>query len=125
MDYVLSVKYSVSIVLMFIVADIYANYTDIDLPADHVKYYLNAFPTVAEGCRNDTACPYKVTLGTINNAIVKESSNPRRARINRRIFLLKKLRIVLIPKLAGVTSRIAKPKILSPFLNVQVTTGDG
>ncbi|XP_034178516.2 EGF-domain O-GlcNAc transferase isoform X2 [Osmia lignaria lignaria] len=64
MDYVFSVKYSVSIVLMFIVADIYANYTDIDLPADHVKYYLNAFPTVAEECRNDTACPYKDSLDT-------------------------------------------------------------
>ncbi|XP_029043796.2 EGF domain-specific O-linked N-acetylglucosamine transferase isoform X2 [Osmia bicornis bicornis] len=64
MDYVFSVKYSVSIVLMFIVADIYANYTGIDLPADHIKYYLNAFPTVAEECRNDTACPYKDSLDT-------------------------------------------------------------
>lgn len=40
-------------------------------------------------------------------------------------FFLEKLRVALIPKLVGVTSRIAKPKILFPFLNVQVITEDG
>lgn len=40
-------------------------------------------------------------------------------------FFLEKLRIALIPKLVGVTSRIAMPKIHFPFLNVQAITEDG
>ncbi|XP_076388941.1 EGF-domain O-GlcNAc transferase isoform X2 [Megachile rotundata] len=62
-DYAFSLKYSVSMLLVTVIANC-ANYTDIDLPPDHVKYYLNAFPTVAEQCRNDTACPFKDSLDT-------------------------------------------------------------
>ena len=56
----LSIKYSVTIILVFTVIATYSNYTNIDLPYDHIKYYFNSFPTVAEECRNNTACPYKV-----------------------------------------------------------------
>ncbi|XP_015433615.1 PREDICTED: EGF domain-specific O-linked N-acetylglucosamine transferase, partial [Dufourea novaeangliae] len=52
------------IVLIFAVTAIQTNYSDIDLPDDHVKYYFNSFPTVAEDCRNNTACPYKGSLDT-------------------------------------------------------------
>ncbi|XP_068980556.1 EGF domain-specific O-linked N-acetylglucosamine transferase isoform X2 [Bombus flavifrons] len=60
----LSIKYSVTIVLVFAVTQTYSNYTEIDLPPDHIKYYFNSFPTVAEECRNNTACPYKDSLDT-------------------------------------------------------------
>lgn len=36
------------------------NYSDINLPENHLKYYFNSFPAEAEKCRNDVACPYKV-----------------------------------------------------------------
>lgn len=54
---------SVSLVLTFTVTVIGGNYTDINLPHEHIKYYFNSFPTVAEKCRNDAACPYKVKFG--------------------------------------------------------------
>ncbi|XP_071867381.1 EGF-domain O-GlcNAc transferase isoform X2 [Bombus fervidus] len=63
-DNALSIKYSVTIVLVFAVTQTYSNYTEIDLPSDHIKYYFNSFPTVAEECRNNTACPYKGSLDT-------------------------------------------------------------
>ncbi|XP_031772944.1 EGF domain-specific O-linked N-acetylglucosamine transferase isoform X2 [Apis florea] len=63
-DYALSIKYSVTIAMVFAVTSTYSNYTDIDLPSDHIKYYFNYFPTVAEECRNNTACPYKDSLDT-------------------------------------------------------------
>lgn len=50
------------VILIFTIVTIGANYTDINLPHDHIKYYFNSFPTAAEKCRNDTACPYKVRL---------------------------------------------------------------
>ncbi|KAK2582236.1 hypothetical protein KPH14_004582 [Odynerus spinipes] len=55
------------IVLLFhllLAAVINGNYTDINLPASHMKYYFHSFPTVAEKCRNDTSCPYKDSLDT-------------------------------------------------------------
>ncbi|XP_060823909.1 EGF domain-specific O-linked N-acetylglucosamine transferase isoform X2 [Bombus pascuorum] len=63
-DNALSIKYSVTIVLVFAITQTYSNYTEIDLPSDHIKYYFNSFPTVAEECRNNTACPYKGSLDT-------------------------------------------------------------
>ncbi|XP_043794817.1 EGF domain-specific O-linked N-acetylglucosamine transferase isoform X2 [Apis laboriosa] len=63
-DYALNIKYSVTIVMVFAVTSTYSNYTDINLPSDHIKYYFNYFPTVAEECRNNTACPYKGSLDT-------------------------------------------------------------
>ncbi|XP_050591020.1 EGF domain-specific O-linked N-acetylglucosamine transferase isoform X2 [Bombus affinis] len=63
-DNALSIKYSVTIVLVFAITQTYSNYTEIDLPPDHIKYYFNSFPTVAEECRNNTACPYKDSLDT-------------------------------------------------------------
>ncbi|CAL7950413.1 unnamed protein product [Xylocopa violacea] len=60
----LSTKWSVAIALVFAVTITYGNYTDIDLPPDHIKYYFNSFPTVAEECRNNTVCPYKDSLDT-------------------------------------------------------------
>lgn len=48
--------------LVFVFTVIGGNYIDINLPHDHVKYYFNSFPTEAEKCRNNTACPYKVRL---------------------------------------------------------------
>ena len=35
---------------------------NIDLPDSHLKYYFNSFPILAEKCRNDSDCPYKVTI---------------------------------------------------------------
>ncbi|XP_031827699.1 EGF-domain O-GlcNAc transferase isoform X2 [Nomia melanderi] len=57
-------KCATLVVLVFAVTAIPANYSDIDLPDDHMKYYFNSFPTVAEECRNNTACPYKDSLDT-------------------------------------------------------------
>lgn len=37
------------------------SYPSIDLHPSHLKYYLNSFPKIADQCRNDTACPYKVS----------------------------------------------------------------
>lgn len=50
--------------LLLAVSAARANYTNVNLPADHVKYYFNAFPTIAEQSRNDPDCPYKDSLDT-------------------------------------------------------------
>ncbi|KOC65578.1 EGF domain-specific O-linked N-acetylglucosamine transferase [Habropoda laboriosa] len=63
-DNTLSIKCTVTIVMVFAVTTTYSNYTYIDLPSDHIKYYFNSFPTVTEECRNNTACPYKDSLDT-------------------------------------------------------------
>lgn len=73
-DYALSIKYSVTIVMVFAVTSTYSNYTDINLPSDHIKYYFNYFPTVAEECRNNTACPYKVIRGVLITRLCKDLS---------------------------------------------------
>ncbi|XP_035743152.1 EGF domain-specific O-linked N-acetylglucosamine transferase-like isoform X2 [Vespa mandarinia] len=57
-----------SIILLFLVALTNANYTDINLPASHMRYYFHSFPTVAEKCRNDTSCPYKFSSQDSFNA---------------------------------------------------------
>ncbi|XP_001599568.2 EGF domain-specific O-linked N-acetylglucosamine transferase [Nasonia vitripennis] len=35
------------------------NYSNIDLPESHLKYYFNSFPALADECRKDSECPYK------------------------------------------------------------------
>lgn len=55
----------VSLILVFTVTATGGNYTDINLPHEHIKYYFNSFPTVAEKCRNDATCPYKVRLNLV------------------------------------------------------------
>lgn len=63
-DNALSVKYPWFITLTFLITVTYSNYTDINLPPDHIKYYFNSFPTAAKECRNDPICPYKDSLDT-------------------------------------------------------------
>ncbi|XP_033208675.1 EGF domain-specific O-linked N-acetylglucosamine transferase-like isoform X2 [Belonocnema kinseyi] len=46
------------------VIPIEGNYSGINLPEGHLKYYFNSFPAEAEKCRNDVACPYKNHLNT-------------------------------------------------------------
>ncbi|XP_065352579.1 EGF domain-specific O-linked N-acetylglucosamine transferase [Cloeon dipterum] len=38
------------------------NFSDIDLPDEHLPYYFKTFPKVAEECREDPECPFKVHL---------------------------------------------------------------
>jgi hypothetical protein len=38
------------------------NFTEINLPKEHIPYYFNSYPEVAEKCRLDAACPYKVSI---------------------------------------------------------------
>ncbi|XP_058802591.1 EGF domain-specific O-linked N-acetylglucosamine transferase [Phymastichus coffea] len=54
--------YKVLTFLVFLTTVDASNYSDIDLPESHIKYYFNSFPVVAEKCRNDPSCPYKVHL---------------------------------------------------------------
>jgi len=51
-----------SLVFVLTVTAIGGNYTDINLPHEHMKYYFNSFPKLAEKCRDDAACPYKVSV---------------------------------------------------------------
>lgn len=37
------------------------NFTDVNLPQGHLSYYLNSFPAIADECRSDSLCPFKVT----------------------------------------------------------------
>lgn len=76
-DHALSIKCSVTIVIVFAVTSTYSNYTDIDLPSDHIKYYFNYFPTVAQECRNNTVCPYKVIRGVLITRLCKDLSIKR------------------------------------------------
>lgn len=39
------------------------NINDINLPPDHLHYYFNEFPAVAETCLNDEKCEYKQYIG--------------------------------------------------------------
>ncbi|XP_011298968.1 EGF domain-specific O-linked N-acetylglucosamine transferase isoform X2 [Fopius arisanus] len=50
---------------IFIAADGVDNYSEIDLPPEHIKYYFNSFPARARQCREDHRCPYK-------NELIKE-----------------------------------------------------
>ena len=36
------------------------NKWDFNLPDSHLIYYFNSFPVLAEKCKNDSTCPYKV-----------------------------------------------------------------
>ncbi|XP_063993878.1 EGF domain-specific O-linked N-acetylglucosamine transferase isoform X2 [Diachasmimorpha longicaudata] len=38
------------------------NYSEIDMPLEHIKYYFNSFPGRAGECREDPDCPYKEQL---------------------------------------------------------------
>lgn len=38
------------------------NWTEINLPKHHMKFYFNTFPAVEKICRGDSTCPYKVWL---------------------------------------------------------------
>lgn len=37
------------------------NFTDINLPKEHMPYYFNSYSDIAEKCKLDPACPYKVS----------------------------------------------------------------
>lgn len=38
------------------------NFTEINLPEEHIPYYFNSYPEVAEKCKLDSTCPYKVSV---------------------------------------------------------------
>lgn len=38
------------------------NFTEINLPEEHIPYYFNSYPEVAEKCKLDSTCPYKDQL---------------------------------------------------------------
>ena len=38
-----------------------ANFSEINLPPEHIPYYFNSYSQVAEQCRLDNSCPYKVS----------------------------------------------------------------
>ncbi|PSN54636.1 EGF domain-specific O-linked N-acetylglucosamine transferase [Blattella germanica] len=38
------------------------NFTEINLPKEHIPYYFNSFPHIADKCRVDETCPYKDLL---------------------------------------------------------------
>jgi len=38
------------------------NFTDINLPEEHMPYYFNSYHDIAEKCKLDAACPYKDLL---------------------------------------------------------------
>lgn len=50
------------VLLIVVINVVRGNYTEINLSPNHMKYYFNNFPTVAEKCRNDARCPYKVRV---------------------------------------------------------------
>jgi hypothetical protein len=37
------------------------NFTEINLPKEHIPYYFNSYPEIAEKCKLDATCPYKVS----------------------------------------------------------------
>nr|CAD7427710.1 unnamed protein product [Timema monikensis] len=39
------------------------NFTDINLPIEHIPYYFNSFPEVAQQCQENPDCPFKSSLG--------------------------------------------------------------
>nr|CAD7459187.1 unnamed protein product [Timema tahoe] len=39
------------------------NFTDINLPIEHIPYYFNSFPEVAQQCEENPDCPFKSSLG--------------------------------------------------------------
>jgi hypothetical protein len=45
-------------------------FDDIDLPKEHIPFYFKTFPRVAEECRNDESCPFKVFLIVIESEIL-------------------------------------------------------
>jgi hypothetical protein len=45
-------------------------FDDIDLPKEHIPFYFKTFPQVAEECRNDESCPFKVFLIVIESEIL-------------------------------------------------------
>jgi protein O-GlcNAc transferase len=38
------------------------NFTEINLPEEHIPYYFNSYPEVAEKCKLDPTCSYKVSV---------------------------------------------------------------
>ncbi|XP_067003834.2 EGF domain-specific O-linked N-acetylglucosamine transferase isoform X2 [Anabrus simplex] len=60
------VKWDVSISVCLLVAlvknSLAFNFTDINLPKEHIPFYFKSFPAMAELCQNDESCPYKDQL---------------------------------------------------------------
>ena len=50
----------ITITLTLLIIPNEGNYSNVDLPENHLKYYFNSFPAEAEKCQDDVACPYKV-----------------------------------------------------------------
>ncbi|KAJ8686289.1 hypothetical protein QAD02_022083 [Eretmocerus hayati] len=50
--------------LLFATLQISGIDSNLNLPTNHLKYYFNSFPKVADECRNDPGCPYKSHLDT-------------------------------------------------------------
>jgi hypothetical protein len=38
------------------------NFTDINLPEEHMPYYFNSYRDIAEKCKLEATCPYKVSI---------------------------------------------------------------
>lgn len=37
------------------------NYSDIDIPKEHMPFYFYNFPTIAQQCAADEHCPFRVS----------------------------------------------------------------
>ncbi|XP_033745660.1 EGF domain-specific O-linked N-acetylglucosamine transferase-like [Pecten maximus] len=48
--------------LILIVVDVSANWTELNLPTEHVPYYFYNNPGIKETCHEDPQCPYKAEL---------------------------------------------------------------
>jgi hypothetical protein len=55
-------KLSLSLIIVNYQWGLADNFTEINLPKEHIPYYFNSYPETAEKCKVDAACPYKVSI---------------------------------------------------------------
>ncbi|KAJ9592753.1 hypothetical protein L9F63_015591 [Diploptera punctata] len=53
-----------SVITVYLQLGFAANFSEINLPLEHIPYYFNTYPDVAEKCKLNEACPYKDQLDT-------------------------------------------------------------
>ncbi|KAL4706039.1 hypothetical protein ACJJTC_014261 [Scirpophaga incertulas] len=59
----LVILYTSCLFLIFLNTSYCSIFKDINLPEEHIPYYLNAYESVAKVCVKDPQCPYKSLLG--------------------------------------------------------------
>lgn len=53
---------AIVVLVSLISGEVPGNFSNVDIPTEHMPFYFYNFPEIARQCANDENCPYKVSL---------------------------------------------------------------